>query len=69
MYKTIAQAYRNAFMEGTTEAWKKYYKRLNNWAEELEASSPEALEEWALARAYREACVIEEMMKEEQNNG
>lgn len=50
--KKIAEAYRKAFEEGTDKAWKTYHRKLKKWAEEVDAISPEALENWAMMVCY-----------------
>ena len=45
---TVIKMYKDAFSKGTDKAWKAYYKKLTKLAEENDASSPEALENWAL---------------------
>jgi wobble nucleotide-excising tRNase len=51
----ITEAYRKAFEEGTDKAWKSYQRKLKKWAEEVDAISPEALEDWAMMVSYENA--------------
>ena len=46
----VVKMWREAFLKGTDKAWRSYQKRLNKLANEVNASSPEALESWALQR-------------------
>lgn len=43
----IISEYRKAFCIGTDRAWRKYYKILDKLTKELDADSPEVLEDWA----------------------
>lgn len=47
---TVIKMWKEAFLNGTDKAWKTYYKKLARLAKENNASSPEALENWALQR-------------------
>lgn len=51
----IIEAYRKAFFEGTDKAWKNYKRKLARWAKEVDAISPEALEDWAMMISYENA--------------
>lgn len=44
----VITIYMDAFYKGTDKAWKVYRKKLAKLAKENNASSPEALENWAL---------------------
>lgn len=43
----IIEEYRKAFTTGTKQAWDNYHKFLNKLAEEVDADSTMALEDWA----------------------
>ena len=47
---TVIKMWKDAFFKGTDKAWKAYYRKLTKLARENNASSPEALENWALQR-------------------
>lgn len=46
--KKVIEMYKKAFSKGTDAAWKTYRRNLKKLAVENDASSPEALEDWAL---------------------
>lgn len=46
----VTKMWREAFLKGTDKAWKSYQTKLDKLANEVNASSPEALENWALRR-------------------
>lgn len=47
----IIKEYRRAFVIGSDTAWRKYHKILGKIAKEVDADSPEALEDWAFNTA------------------
>lgn len=49
----VIVAYRKAFNQGTDAAWNTYRKKLRKLAKEVNAISPEALEDWAFNTSYR----------------